>query len=598
MSLNIIPSNIQSLSGEKKQIIQMLKDLYDKQKETSFLYVNPKIKNLRPDFLMVIPHHGVALLNVSGIREHQISEINRKQIKTMDGTIYDNPAFRSTQNHQLCKALFESDDRLYNKEGYLLFKVVSFAIFLNLSSNYIGQQIEAFAQAPTRTITIDKLKSGSGNILFGTEDIVDFDEGHVNLVRSCLFPEIKIHDVIKDQESGKVDFEFDGSIANKFKSLDSEQENFAKRLPFGHYMVTGVPGSGKTVILLSRALYLVKEHPDWQVLVVTYNRSLATKLDKRLGQFKNEFDFMGINVKNIKVKTFHRLALDLCEMAVPQNADVEFWNIKLPQQALQSARPVFEAVLIDEYQDFYDDWIRVCIKLCKKMDYTNTSGEASNGINLFLAGDRLQSIYNEREVSWAQLGIDMRGRSKLLKKTYRTGKEHINAALDFLMAEPSLAKEVESFYESRLGIENEAQIINRIEYIEGDYQHIAHLLDNLLLTGNFKSDDILILCHDKFSAEKVHSSLSEKTKSQVIVSNKPVEGKTTITTYHSAKGLEALICIMVDTDRFPLQKSDSNEILQRKLFYVGMTRASQYLYLHANSFNEKCFGGMVKAKNS
>ncbi len=43
------------------------------------------------------------------------------------------------------------------------------------------------------------------------------------------------------------------------------KSSFMKRVPYGHYMVTGVPGSGKTVLLLARAIHLVREHPEWKI---------------------------------------------------------------------------------------------------------------------------------------------------------------------------------------------------------------------------------------------------------------------------------------------------------------------------------------------
>jgi len=38
---------------------------------------------------------------------------------------------------------------------------------------------------------------------------------------------------------------------------------------WGHYMITGLPGSGKTVALISRAIYLARVFPDWNVLILT-----------------------------------------------------------------------------------------------------------------------------------------------------------------------------------------------------------------------------------------------------------------------------------------------------------------------------------------
>lgn len=78
------------------------------------------------------------------------------------------------------------------------------------------------------------------------------------------------------------------------------------------------------------------------------------------------------------------------------------------------------AILIDEYQDFRDNWIELCVKLVKE----SSDGKKS----IFLAGDRLQSIYNPKEIIWKDLEIMIQGRSKLLKHSYRAGKKHIELA--------------------------------------------------------------------------------------------------------------------------------------------------------------------------
>ena len=62
-----------------------------------------------------------------------------------------------------------------------------------------------------------------------------------------------------------------------------------KEFPLGTYMVTGVPGSGKTVILLSRDIYLVKENPNWRILILTYNKSLSHKLNTQLEIIAQKF---------------------------------------------------------------------------------------------------------------------------------------------------------------------------------------------------------------------------------------------------------------------------------------------------------------------
>jgi superfamily I DNA and RNA helicase len=181
------------------------------------------------------------------------------------------------------------------------------------------------------------------------DDLFSFDtsyleSSHIAIIRSILFPELKIENIEKDKIK-----------PDKIRVLDIDQEKFAKRIPYGHYMISGVPGSGKTVILLSRAIFLLKENPDWKIKIVTYNISLSRKINQRLESLYDDLNSMGLNYENISVSTFHKLALDTSNIVVPNNPNNDFWDRVLPLKALEKACPKYDAILIDEYQDFYDD---------------------------------------------------------------------------------------------------------------------------------------------------------------------------------------------------------------------------------------------------
>ena len=61
-------------------------------------------------------------------------------------------------------------------------------------------------------------------------------------------------------------------------SLHEEQERFVSLDYDGCFQLGGVSGSGKTLILIYRALRLAAENPERSVFVLTINRSLATQL--------------------------------------------------------------------------------------------------------------------------------------------------------------------------------------------------------------------------------------------------------------------------------------------------------------------------------
>ena len=50
----------------------------------------------------------------------------------------------------------------------------------------------------------------------------------------------------------------------------------------------GVPGSGKSIAAVSRALHVVKNHPKWRVLLLCVNRKLADQ--NKLTYSRHEVD--------------------------------------------------------------------------------------------------------------------------------------------------------------------------------------------------------------------------------------------------------------------------------------------------------------------
>jgi superfamily I DNA and RNA helicase len=450
---------------------------------------------------------------------------------------------------------------------------------LDIESNEL---VDVFYQPPTTYITSDNMKSLKIDDLFGFE-CCSLNNADLQVLRAVLFPEVKVIERYNEGTGDKI-----------IKALDGDQEKFAKRVPYGHYMITGVPGSGKTVILIARAIFLVKNNPEWKIRIVTYNKALTQKIENKLNELEEHCNLMDIHLENISVTTFHKMALEFANVKVPNKIPTEWWEVSLPSIALEKATCVFDAILIDEYQDFYDDWIRLCVKVCKTYKYKNSKDEEVEGINLFMGGDRLQSIYNANDLSWKSLGIDMRGRSELLKKSYRTGKNHINLALDFLMLEPSLKKEVENFYDGRDDIDNDSDINSKIIFLEGKYNSVNTLLKGLLDKGNYKPKDIMVLCKTKKTCESLLSQLDNDIRNNTQVTKEPDDKHIILTTYHSSKGLEAPVCILIDVDEFSEKTIIENDIKERKLLYVGITRASEILYIHAKNYNSDSFARQLK----
>lgn len=558
MPLKIIPNDESSLTKGEKQLLNRLKKLYINEDSDAYIYLTPRIGELEPDFLLIDSKRGVVVLETKDWSFDYLATINSKQVVAVDGKTYHNPAFRTNQYFNMVQSLFSTDRTLLDNELALIFNLHAYVIFTSIKSTEISNK-KLFTQYPSQAIYADELKELSFDNIFlkGRRELSD---KKLTAIRGIIFPEIQLTNLLQDD------------LSQMIQTLDIEQEQFAKRVPIGHYLVSGVPGSGKTVVLIARAIHLLKQYPHWKIVIVTYNKSLTTKINSRLEILNHSLYLTDIDLSKIEVITFHSFALKIAKIHVPQYPSQTFWNDELPEKALSIAVPKYDAILVDEYQDFKNSWLKVCIKSLKKYKETNEKEQ----VNLFMAGDRLQSIYNPTAINWSQdIGLDMRGRAKIFKQSYRAGREHLDFSLRYLMSDDSLKKEVEKFYEGSEKIESKTECQNSLQFIEGQFSEVVNTISSLLNEGYLYAD-ILILANTWQEAKRFYEYFPPYLKEKSKVLKNVEENILNITTYHSSKGLESRVVILLNVDT----------INERKLLYVGTTRASDKLFIHASSFDK------------
>ncbi len=117
-------------------------------------------------------------------------------------------------------------------------------------------------------------------------------------------------------------------------------------------LVEGCAGSGKTVLALEKAVRLAAA--GGRVLLVCFNIPLAEWLRREIREREVEID----------VFHFHGLCEHVVrrvggEFRVPRENETEFWDVTAPEM-LQDALPGYvdryDAVLVDEAQDFCEHW--------------------------------------------------------------------------------------------------------------------------------------------------------------------------------------------------------------------------------------------------
>ena len=591
MPLNIIKNESKKLTKGEKELLNKIKLLYKNYQDEAYLYVQPTISKLVPDFILIDENRGISILEVKDWSLSYIKDIDKRRVVLADRED-DNPLSKTKQYYDICKGIISNNDKIY----YLTDIIYGNTVLTNISNEDLEiEKIKtAFSSKLISCINKDILCNLKIEDMFSHEENKINEEEMIN-IRTSLFPEIKI---VKENLQKEDDI----------FSLDEKQESFVRKIPYGHYMITGVPGSGKTQILIARAIHLIKENPTWNIQIVTYNLSLTNKIESILNEIARDYSnspiLKDINLQNISVSTFHKMAMRQCGQKLPYKLSTDekhkWFDETLPQIALQKCKPYYDVIMIDEYQDFRDDWIKVCINLCKKYEYKNYMGKEVEDINLFMTGDRLQSIYNAKEHSWNKLGINMRGRSYFLKTCYRTGKEIAHMALKFLQQNESLQEEVSRFYKSDdeklVFLEDDNE--DTIEFVEGEYEEVVGCINELIRNEKYSYNDILIVCNFKNQCEKIKSMLPSNirynTRFIKEADKEDMDSCLLTSTYYSAKGLEGKVVILMDVDYFYPNLDKKKEIMDRKLVYVGMTRASEKLIIHSKNFNKNSFAKEIK----
>ena len=166
----------------------------------------------------------------------------------------------------------------------------------------------------------------------------------VESVREALYPKYQLVPVIwrkiEDQEE-------------RLRRLTDDQQRLLDILANqSKAAIRGVAGSGKTILALAKAQATARK--GLRTLLLCYNRPLK---DWLLQAIPDSFD------DTLVINTYHGLVYELCKATgVELNSKAkEFWTDLAPEALMQAcdllpSEQKFDAVIVDEGQDFHDLW--------------------------------------------------------------------------------------------------------------------------------------------------------------------------------------------------------------------------------------------------
>lgn len=210
---------------------------------------------------------------------------------------------------------------------------------------------------------------------------------------------------------------------------------------------------------------------------------------------------------------------------------------------------------------------------------------------LFFAGDLGQRIF-QQPFSWKGLGIDVRGRSSILKVNYRTSHQ-IRRAADRLL--PASVRDVDGLEDQRSGTVSvfegpEPQIVIA-ESVEVEIVLAAAFLRELI-DERFAPGEIGIFVRSQEQLSRARAAAEAAAlKTRTLVDGKAGEDEALLGIMHLAKGLEfrAVVLLACDEGVLPLvsrvadvaDEFELDEVIatERQLLYVAATRARERLFV-------------------
>ncbi|SMP70895.1 transcriptional repressor LexA [Anoxynatronum buryatiense] len=242
-------------------------------------------------------------------------------------------------------------------------------------------------------------------------------------------------------------------------------------------------------------------------------------------------------------------------------------------------------IIIDESQDLTRAQLEMVKRLYKTKKYSS----------LMFIADNAQSIYPHSWLgkgrSYTTLGLDMSGKSRSLAKNYRTTTQISEAAYSLLEKDVNLQLDTDYVKPSLVDRKGSYPIYRHFATMEEELEHVKSSIQSLL--GEYRLNEICIIAKEKRAAEEAQQFLVKyQVPCAYLDKNDPSfdSDKVKVTTMHSIKGLEfrVVFIICLNDGVIPYTSGaleEDNSLMEsddRRLLYVGMTRANEILYLSSH----------------
>ena len=378
--------------------------------------------------------------------------------------------------------------------------------------------------------------------------------------------------------------------------LENSQIENAISINYGNTLFKGGSGSGKTSIMISRAIKLARVYPHHRFLIFTYTKQLRNELREHL-------DILYKDNTNLEVHTFSSFIFKLAKkynLVIDYNMlknDYEktFSNLIKQAKNIIKTKSMFKGIFIDEAESFSANEVDFIREFLYKSKYIFNvfyceSLNISNHLNIFKqAFENIE--FNEYVV---------------LDKNYRQSKELINFTNKFIKnsneyintLRPSLNKEI---FTTTKPILNDGKVVDIVKVSDLDEQLSAILWEIEYFTtkkGLNYSDIAIVYPYNKKKLKSgktiyfqylIRKALEEREISYIYaedtLTNLSSRNGVTISNIYSIKNLEYKALVFCELEMLYNQTINDKEqdyqindfVGDLNKIYLAINRSTEYL---------------------
>ncbi|MBM7866465.1 repressor LexA [Heliobacterium gestii] len=263
--------------------------------------------------------------------------------------------------------------------------------------------------------------------------------------------------------------------------------------------------------------------------------------------------------------------------------DLKDASILALQEAKTGVDKTYTHIIIDESQDLTRVQLEFISLLYRQKDYSN----------LMFVYDTAQSIYGHSWLvkgrSFASIGYDMTGKSASLSKNYRTTTQISQAAYSLIQCDPVIMEDENFVAPSLIDRQGRYPVYRAFPTAKQEAAYVVEEIQNHLLQ-QYERKEIAVIAKNRNQLAAMKDYFDQQGLTATLFDNKELdfeENSVKLLTIHSIKGLEFKAVFIVGLNegiipRLSYQEPEEQQVeitRDRKLLYVGMTRANELLYL-------------------